>query len=78
MEREHDAPLRLHRERVEPGWVDYNGHMNVAYYVLAFDHGTDAFLDHVGMDAPYRASTGGTVFVLARIRHRLRESSLVL
>ena len=26
-----------------PEWIDYNGHMNVAYYVLAFDHATDAF-----------------------------------
>ena len=58
------APLRLHRERVEPGWVDYNGHMNVAYYLLAFDHATDAFLDHIGMDAGHRESTGGTIFVL--------------
>ncbi len=61
---ERAAPLRLHRERVEPGWVDYNGHMNVAYYVLAFDHATDAFLDHIGMDAAHRASTRGTIFVL--------------
>ena len=26
---------------VEPGWIDYNGHMNVAFYVLAFDRATD-------------------------------------
>ena len=27
---------------VRPEWIDHNGHMNVAYYVLAFDESTDA------------------------------------
>ena len=27
--------------RVLPGWIDVNNHMNVAYYVLAFDQGVD-------------------------------------
>ena len=57
-----DAPLELHRETVRPEWIDYNGHMNVAYYLLAFDHAADAFLDFVGLDAAYRERTGGTTF----------------
>lgn len=56
------APLVLHREVVRPEWIDYNEHMNVAYYVLAFDHAVDAFLDYVGIDEAYRARTGGTTF----------------
>ncbi len=58
-----NALLRLHTETVQPDWVDYNGHMNVAYYVLIFDHATDAFLDQVGMDAALRETTGSSVFV---------------
>ena len=27
--------------RVRPEWIDFNGHMNIAYYVLAFDLATD-------------------------------------
>ena len=54
--------LELHREPVRSEWIDYNGHMNVAYYVLAFDHATDAFLDHLGMDEAYRRETGGSTF----------------
>lgn len=54
--------LELHRETVRPEWIDYNGHMNVAYYVLAFDHATDAFLDHIGMDAAYREQCQCSVF----------------
>ena len=56
------APLELHHEAVRPEWLDYNGHMNVAYYLLAFDHACDAFLDYVGMDESWRARTGGTTF----------------
>jgi acyl-CoA thioester hydrolase len=58
------APLMLHREVVRPEWIDYNGHMNVAYYVLAFDHACDAFLDFIGLDEAYRGRTGGTTFAV--------------
>ncbi|NJN47440.1 MAG: thioesterase-like protein, partial [Candidatus Competibacteraceae bacterium] len=33
-------PLTLYQDVVPPEWIDYNGHMNVAYYVLAFDRAT--------------------------------------
>lgn len=56
------APLELHRETVRREWIDYNGHMNVAFYVLVFDHATDAALAHVGLDDAHRASAGGSVF----------------
>ncbi len=38
------------RETVRTEWVDYNGHMNLAYYVLGFIHATDELLDPIGMD----------------------------
>lgn len=59
-----DAPLSLHTGSIQAEWIDYNGHMNVAFYVLVFDHGTDAFLDYLGMDERYRAETGFTTYVL--------------
>jgi acyl-CoA thioester hydrolase len=34
---------------VLPEWTDQNGHLNVAYYVLAFDRATDAFYDRLGL-----------------------------
>lgn len=57
------APV-THRETVLSDWVDYNGHMNVAYYVLIFDHATDAFLAQLGIDETYRNKTHGSVFVV--------------
>ncbi len=58
------APLTLHHETVRGDWIDYNGHMNVAYYVLVFDHATDAVLDHIGIGPHYVAEGGGSMFVV--------------
>jgi acyl-CoA thioesterase FadM len=62
------GPLRLHRSRVIPDWVDYNGHLSEAYYVLIFGHATDALLDAIGMDGNYRTRTRRSVYTVdARI-----------
>ena len=45
-----DARLRLYRDRIRPEWIDYNGHMNEAFYLLVFSRATDAFMAHIGMD----------------------------
>lgn len=57
------APLALHAESVRPEWIDYNGHMNVAYYVLAFDHATDALLEYLGLTHDYKIKANTTTFV---------------
>ena len=57
------APL-VHRGTVLREWIDYNGHLNLAYYMVAFDHGTDAFWDAFGLDDPYRARTGTSTYAL--------------
>jgi acyl-CoA thioester hydrolase len=44
------APPRLWKETVLPEWLDYNGHLNEAYYVLIFSHATDAFMAEIGLD----------------------------
>ncbi len=59
----HDGRPVLHTETVQPEWVDYNHHMNVAFYVLAFDRATDAFLDTIGMTQARRDASGSSVFV---------------
>ena len=43
------APLRSSVRRVQPEWIDYNGHMNVAYYMLAIDKALDDIFDEIGM-----------------------------
>lgn len=63
MERQPNDGLIRHEEPVQPAWIDYNGHMNVAYYVLAFDHATDAALDAMGLGAAYADRSGMSIFV---------------
>lgn len=57
-----DAPFDRYRSVVLPEWIDCNGHMNVAYYLLAFDQATELFFDHLGLDAAHRDATGGSTF----------------
>ena len=62
--RSHDAPLALREDVIRPEWIDYNGHMNVAYYVLAFDYATDDFLLYIGLDPQTRADHHLTTFAV--------------
>lgn len=52
------------RERVRGEWCDYNDHLNLAYYILIFDHATDAFYDSMGLDHAYRTASGCSTFAL--------------
>src|SRR3546814_554117 len=70
------VPFDRHRAVVLPEWIDYNGHMNVDYYLLAFDQATDLFFDHLGLGAAHRAATGGSTFagdIHLTYRRELRE-----
>ena len=58
------APLEIHRDHVRDEWIDHNGHMNVAFYVLAFDYATDALCEHVGLSREYVKEQNKSVFVL--------------
>ena len=59
-----DGRVAEHRETVVPEWLDSNGHMNLAFYVVVFDRGTDAWMDLAGLSAAYRAEAGHTVFAV--------------
>ncbi len=57
-------PYSPYRATVAPEWIDYNGHMNVAYYVLAFDRATDRLFDYLGIGEAYRRATRHSIFAL--------------
>ena len=65
------APVET-RVEILPAWTDANGHMNVAYYVLAFDRATDAFYDRLGIGWSILAQ-GRSMFTLAMNVDYLRE-----
>ena len=65
--------LRIYETAVRPDWIDYNGHLRDAYYTLIASEATDALMDRVGLDADYRARTGGTLYTVELHVHFLRE-----
>jgi acyl-CoA thioester hydrolase len=56
--------LTSYRGTVPPEWIDFNGHVNVGYYVVGFDLGSVAFLDAVGMGRTYPERRGFSTFAL--------------
>lgn len=53
-----------YEETVRPEWIDYNGHMNVAYYLLVFDHASDALLDQLGLGVDYCKHENSSLFAV--------------
>jgi acyl-CoA thioester hydrolase len=55
-------PVIVHRDVVRPEWIDSNGHMNLAYYVVVFDLATDKLYATLGIGDAYREATGNSCF----------------
>jgi len=47
------APFVSSVMRVEPQWIDYNGHLNVAYYNVLFDRAVDEAYELLGIGPDY-------------------------
>ncbi len=71
-----DQVIEIHNETVQPDWIDYNGHMNVAFYVLAFDHATDRTLDMLDLGADYAKRRNSSFFVLETHVNYVQEVTL--
>jgi len=61
---------------VDPGWIDYNGHMNMAYYTMLFDRAGDEFYEIVGLGPSYAGSRGFTTYTAEFHIRYLRELHL--
>jgi len=58
------------REPVQDAWIDYNGHLSEAYYVLALGHATDALMDAVGLGPDYRSANDASLYTVeAHVRY---------
>ncbi|MEK9777332.1 MAG: thioesterase family protein [Quisquiliibacterium sp.] len=58
---------------VLPQWIDYNGHMNVGYYHVAFDLASDALFDWLGFTQEFRQRHGSSTFALETHLSFVRE-----
>lgn len=48
---------------VLPEWIDYNGHLNMAYYSVLMDQSADQAYPLLGFGPDYRDRTGCTTYV---------------
>jgi acyl-CoA thioester hydrolase len=67
------VPFSGARARVRKEWIDYNGHLNVGYYHVAFDVASDLFFDFLGLTAAFREEHQGSTFALESHLNFLRE-----
>ena len=67
------APFVSSLMKVEPEWIDYNGHLNMAYYNVLFDRAVDEAYELMGCGIAYLKETRHSTFTAeAHIRY-LRE-----
>ena len=67
------SPYVCREMRVEPQWIDVNGHLNMAYYNVLFDRSIDEFFDMIGIgDAYLRSRHFSTMTAECHVRY-LRE-----
>ena len=68
-----DAPFARYEGEVLPEWIDWNGHLNLAYYVVLFDKGTDLLFEELGLGLSYRRETDRGTFVVETHNRYERE-----
>ncbi|MBW3095893.1 thioesterase family protein [Pseudohoeflea coraliihabitans] len=56
------TPFQTPLQELEPGWFDYNGHLNMAYYNVLFDRAVDVFFDALDCGEAYRTAADCSFF----------------
>ena len=68
------SPILCAELEVPAEWLDFNAHMNIGYYLLAFDRALDVFFESwMDLNAGYARRTGMGSFVLQSHMHFLAE-----
>ena len=57
-------PTKVSTGSVKEDWIDYNGHMNMAYYVQCFEESSDFLLEHMDLGYRYAIEEQKGVFVI--------------
>ncbi len=67
------APFVSSVMRVEPAWIDYNGHLNMAYYNVLFDRAVDEVYELLGLGLDYVKNEQRSTFTAEVHVRYLRE-----
>jgi acyl-CoA thioester hydrolase len=62
--------------QIEPQWIDYNGHLNMAYYNVMFDRAVDQLWLQLGIGPAYMKERHGSTFTAECHVRYLREIHL--
>ena len=57
-------PIKVSKGTVKEDWIDYNGHMNMAYYVQCFEESSDYLLENLNLGYRYAIEEQKGVFVI--------------
>ncbi|MBI3905121.1 MAG: thioesterase family protein [Pseudomonas fluorescens] len=68
--------LTTYQTKIIPDWVDYNGHLRDAFYLLIFSYATDALMDRLGLDSNSREASGNSLVTLELHLNYLHEVKL--
>lgn len=68
--------LTTYTTNIQPDWVDYNGHLRDAFYLLIFSYATDALMGTLGLDSENREASGHSLFTLELHLNYLHEVKL--
>jgi len=74
------SSLPCYRDTVRAEWVDYNGHLRDAFYMLIFSFATDELIDRIGLPDAVRKERGRSIYTLeAHINylHEIKEGTRV-
>jgi acyl-CoA thioester hydrolase len=69
-------PFRSSIMQIEPQWIDYNGHLNMAYYNVMFDRAIDQLWLKLGIGSTYMKERNGSTFTAECHVRYLREIHL--
>lgn len=67
------TPFTEYSRTVEGAWIDYNGHMNEAYYAHVLVEANELFLEHLGLSADYARNTGNGMYTVESHLYFLKE-----
>jgi len=70
------APFLSSVMQIEPQWIDYNGHLNMAYYNVMFDRAIDELWLRLGIGPGYMKERQGSTFTAECHVRYLREIHL--
>src|SRR6201985_3417141 len=70
------APFISSVMHIDPQWIDYNGHLNMAYYNVMFDRAIDELWLQLGIGPGYMKERHGSTFTAECHVRYLREIHL--